>query len=139
MTAVAATKSQFGSPELIWRRNEGNGLETILPGEARGSLRLALGRVRAWLEAEDCRISDVTPAELLGNWLSFGEHKVSRPVSFDELQCCINPVSRATGHHNSIHASGHPSFGKNEQMNSDYAEYDEYHCARRYRPPPYLS
>jgi len=131
-------KSQFRSPELIWRRNKDNGLEAILLGEACGPLGLALCRVRVWLEAEDYRIADVTPAELLGNWLSFGEHKVSRTVGPGELHCRVNPVSRATRDHNSIHASGHTGFRKDEQVNSNDAEYGEYHNACRYRPSPYL-
>jgi hypothetical protein len=64
-------KSQFRSPELVRRCNQDNGLEAILLGEACGPLGLALRCVRVWLEAEDGRIADVTPAELLGNWLSF--------------------------------------------------------------------
>jgi len=139
VTAIAATESQFRSPELIWRRNKGNGLEAILLGKACGPLSLALRRVRLWLEAEDYRIADVTPAELLGNWLSFGEHKVSGTVGLDELHCRIKPVPRATRDHDSIHASGHAGFGENEQVNSNYAEYGEYHSAGRYRPSPYLS
>jgi hypothetical protein len=131
-------KSQFRSPELIWRRNKDNRLEAVFLGEACGPLSLALRSIRLWLEAEDYRITDVTPAELLRNWLSFGEHKVSRTVGLGELHCCVNPVPRSPRDHNSIHVSGHAGFRENEQVNSCYAEYGEYHYACRYRPPPYL-